>query len=186
MPICKKCDKKFPNWVTIDGRKKNLCSRKFCLECSPWGKHNTKDITKKEGEYKRKEDQYKGNNCRYCGEIIYKRENVFCNRVCLKKHTTIKRIAKLEAGLLKMSSTIKKALIDKHGENCFICGQNNDWNGKPLTLQADHIDGNSDNNVEKNLRLLCPNCHTQTETFCGGGLPKDTKRNKYLRSFKSK
>lgn len=40
-----------------------------------------------------------------------------------------------------------------------------DWNGKPLQLQIDHVDGNNKNNVVENLRYLCPNCHTQTETW---------------------
>ena len=40
------------------------------------------------------------------------------------------------------------------------------WNDKKLSLQLDHINGdNSDNRLE-NLRFLCPNCHTQTETYC--------------------
>ena len=41
------------------------------------------------------------------------------------------------------------------------------YNGKPLTLQLDHIDGNPINNNLENLRFLCPNCHSQTDTFAG-------------------
>lgn len=48
---------------------------------------------------------------------------------------------------------------------CAECGMSPEWNGKPLTLQVDHIDGDRFNNVLENLRFLCPNCHTQTETF---------------------
>lgn len=40
-----------------------------------------------------------------------------------------------------------------------------EWMGKPITLDIDHIDGNWLNNLEENLRFLCPNCHSQTETF---------------------
>ena len=36
---------------------------------------------------------------------------------------------------------------------------------KKLSLQIDHIDGNCENNKPDNLRLLCPNCHTQTDTW---------------------
>lgn len=39
------------------------------------------------------------------------------------------------------------------------------WNGKPLVLQVDHIDGDHTNNLIENLRLVCPNCHTQTDTY---------------------
>jgi len=49
---------------------------------------------------------------------------------------------------------------------CSICGINT-WLNKPLTLQLDHINGdNRDNRIEI-LRLLCPNCHSQTDNFCG-------------------
>lgn len=63
---------------------------------------------------------------------------------------------------------LKKRLI-KEGflENkCNICGITT-WNDKQIVLQLDHIDGNPHNHVFNNLRLLCPNCHSQTETWCG-------------------
>lgn len=48
---------------------------------------------------------------------------------------------------------------------CSECKIEKEWNGKPLTLQLDHINGvNNDNRIE-NLRFLCPNCHSQTDTF---------------------
>ena len=53
-------------------------------------------------------------------------------------------------------------------ETCSECGQHRTWNSKPLSLHLDHIDGNPSNNHENNLRFICPNCHTQTETFCIG------------------
>jgi hypothetical protein len=52
-------------------------------------------------------------------------------------------------------------------EKCEICEIGSSWNNKPLVLQLDHINGiNNDNRLE-NLRLLCPNCHSQTDTFSG-------------------
>lgn len=59
---------------------------------------------------------------------------------------------------------IKEKILDYE---CVECGNNGEWNGKPLSLQLDHINGvNNDNRIE-NLRFLCPNCHTQTETYAG-------------------
>lgn len=63
-------------------------------------------------------------------------------------------------------STLKKRYIKQCKEiKCNRCGIYS-WMGKPLTLQLDHIDGDSTNNILSNLRLLCPNCHSQTDTFC--------------------
>ena len=49
---------------------------------------------------------------------------------------------------------------------CAVCLLPPTWSGKPLKLQVDHIDGDALNNCISNLRFLCPNCHSQTETFC--------------------
>lgn len=48
---------------------------------------------------------------------------------------------------------------------CSECGLEDKYNGKPLTLQLDHINGDNKDNRLENLRFLCPNCHTQTETY---------------------
>lgn len=51
-------------------------------------------------------------------------------------------------------------------DRCEICGQGNTWNDKLLVLQLDHINGIHTDNRLENLRIVCPNCHTQTDTFC--------------------
>lgn len=52
-------------------------------------------------------------------------------------------------------------------DKCAICDLGPEWNGLSLTLQLDHINGKPKDNRIENLRLLCPNCHSQTETFAG-------------------
>ncbi len=85
----------------------------------------------------------------------------------------------LKEGIVIWGSRLKQRLIrEKILENkCAICGQGPEWNNKELVLQLDHINGiRSDNRLE-NLRIICPNCHTQTPTFSGrnGGRANNTK-----------
>jgi hypothetical protein len=49
-----------------------------------------------------------------------------------------------------------------------LCNQLPFHNGSPLTLQLDHKNGDNTDNRLENLRILCPNCHSQTHTFSGG------------------
>ena len=49
-------------------------------------------------------------------------------------------------------------------------GNDGEWNEKSITLELDHIDGDRYNNNFDNLRILCPNCHSQTPTFRGRGI----------------
>jgi L-rhamnose mutarotase len=65
----------------------------------------------------------------------------------------------------EMSHTsVRKRLLHERNQTCEECGIGNEYNGKPLSLELDHIDGNSKNNKIENLRILCPNCHSQTPT----------------------
>src|SRR3989344_4860742 len=67
-----------------------------------------------------------------------------------------------------VSSPIKKYLRNKFGNKCCLCGWSSIKKKTGLVpLVADHIDGNWRNNVEKNLRLICPNCDSLTPTYAG-------------------
>ena len=58
---------------------------------------------------------------------------------------------------------ISEGVLENKCESCGLT----EWLGNTLTLHLDHIDGNNHNHTRNNLRLLCPNCHSQTDTWCG-------------------
>ncbi len=75
---------------------------------------------------------------------------------------------------------IKEGLRENKCEECNI----EDWNGKDIVFHLDHINGNNTDNRINNLRILCPNCHSQTDTYCNrnGGSSEimDNRKNRYL------
>lgn len=69
-------------------------------------------------------------------------------------------------GYKEVASTLRRALADVGVEyKCKKCGVGEEWQGEKLVIQIDHINGDFLDNRKKNLRFLCPNCHSQTETF---------------------
>lgn len=66
-------------------------------------------------------------------------------------------------------SSLKKRLIKEQllEYKCQICGNEGEWLGLPLSLQLDHINGDNKDHRLENLRFICPNCHSQTETYAG-------------------
>lgn len=71
--------------------------------------------------------------------------------------------------------TIRRRVIEEEilEYKCVICDNNGQWNGRNLTLQLDHINGDSSDNRVKNLRWLCPNCHSQTTTYTGKNIRRE-------------
>ena len=65
-------------------------------------------------------------------------------------------------------NSLKRRLINENklAYKCAICGIS-EWNGQLLSLHLDHINGKHNDHRLKNLRFLCPNCHSQTETYAG-------------------
>lgn len=66
------------------------------------------------------------------------------------------------------ASYVRKLVLTKNliEYKCASCNLIDSWNGKKLNLQLDHINGKRNDHRLENLRWLCPNCHSQTETFC--------------------
>ncbi|WP_405013170.1 HNH endonuclease signature motif containing protein [Kitasatospora sp. NBC_01539] len=63
---------------------------------------------------------------------------------------------------------IRQALLELgHPDECADCGTGPVWQGRPLALEVDHVNGDWSDNRPGNVRLLCPNCHAVTDTYCG-------------------
>lgn len=68
---------------------------------------------------------------------------------------------------------IKEFSLLEH--KCSECGLS-DWRNKDISLELDHIDGDASNCKLSNLRLVCPNCHSQTDTFRGRSINTGRKK----------
>ena len=110
---------------------------------------------------------------------------LFCCTKCYANNRIAKR--------LRLGTTMDKFLrkyIYEHWEpKCCECGNGIVWNNKPLRLQIDHKNGNKKDNRRENIRIICPNCHTQTETWGVKNASEDgmiamVNGAKYLRSLK--
>lgn len=85
--------------------------------------------------------------------------------------------------LIKSKDIIKKLLSIGREYRCEKCGIT-EWCGEEITLQVHHIDGDHFNNELDNLQLLCPNCHTQTDSYAGKKNKRGEKTTKYIRPRK--
>jgi len=130
------------------------------------------------GKGNRKNKKY----CLNCGNLLDSGQKKFCCPQCQQNSQSLAFLKDWKNGLLTgisgqygISSHIKNYLFNKNNNACEICG----WDkinliSNRVPLQMHHIDGNCLNNIENNLQLLCPNCHSLTETF--GNLNKNSKR----------
>ena len=109
--------------------------------------------------------------CHGCGievEWGWHKMNKYCSIKCQGQVTTRERIRQwLEEGkgwTSKNPGWAKKYLLETRGNCCHVC-HITEWMDKPIVLELDHIDGDHRNNHPDNLRMICPNCHSQTDTY---------------------
>lgn len=111
--------------------------------------------------------------CVVCGKEKIKTrqtQNKYCSLQCqatLTKKTAVELwLSGVDSGIRKQSTAgfIKRYLLEQQNNKCAHCGIT-EHNGKPLVLELEHKDGDSDNNRPENLECLCPNCHSQTPTY---------------------
>jgi hypothetical protein len=131
-------------------------NRKFCdHKCSATFNNKLRD--KKEKEYKK---------CLNCDEKLSRNDKIYCNNICQHEHQWEKKKILIENGDIKNNQTLRKYKIEKDGHKCNICKKTK-WEGDEIPLVLDHIDGDPYNNLPENLRMICPNCDAQTETYKG-------------------
>lgn len=112
---------------------------------------------------------------------------VFCSQKCSTEYKKNEKIIRFLNGELTDSQvrkeTIREYLIKLQSGKCIICNQPPFYNGKPLVFIVDHIDGNFGNNNPENIRAICPNCNSQTDTFSGKnvGINKEKRHKKRYR-----
>ena len=155
MPICKNCGSNFPNTKIINDKRVNLSSRKYCLDCSPFGLHNTRPV-------RLNIDVYNGDHrCLLCGrQYEYNRSKGHTKEIC-NSCLVNNRIYKL-----------KIKCLEYKGNECSSCG----YNANVKALCFHHLD---DKEKEFNISgshciswerikaeldkcvLLCSNCHIE-------------------------
>lgn len=116
-------------------------------------------------------------NCKNCGtesKWSHQKFNIYCSNTCKGEAQFKETIKRFKLGEVSERLTLRKVLTEVKGYSCACCGIS-EHNNKPIVLQVDHIDGNAGNNMPKNLRLICPNCHSQTKSYGGGNKGKGRK-----------
>lgn len=161
---CKNCGKE------LKGDQYSFCSR----SCSATFNNKKRNSHKELNEASIKPKKVKlDKKCLFCGNIINSRNKFFCSNLCQLNYQKQQYLNNwklgLESGLsgeFGISSYIRNYLLNKSNYKCELCGwgEINTFTNK-IPLEIHHKDGNYLNNSEDNLQVLCPNCHSLTETF---------------------
>ena len=155
MPKCKLCGRPFPTKIRIKGKVRNLCKRKYCFTCSPFGEHNTRKLQNVyEEDVKR--------TCALCKKtFIYNRKGYHGRELCGSCHVILHR------------KRTKEKAIEYKGGKCLLCGyskcnrnmifhhlnpKEKDFNISGTSLSWERIRKELDKCV-----LLCCRCHGEVE-----------------------
>lgn len=96
----------------------------------------------------------------------------------LKNKTPEQLLICRDDGVRESHRNLKRVLIEIGIEYCCEqCKIGPSWNNRPLVIQVDHINGDPFDNRKENLRFLCPNCHSQTDTFTSKNLKSKVEKN---------
>ena len=114
-------------------------------------------------------------NCINCDkEFDYmpsQKNGKYCSNKCQGEYSVKKRFIKDGVWHYNMATYLKRI----RGNKCEDCGIT-EWLGREISMHVDHIDGDRTNNTYDNLRILCPNCHSQTPTFASKNVSAEGKQ----------
>lgn len=144
MPICRRCNNKFRTKCIIDGKKRNLRNRKYCLDCSPFGLHNTRIL----------EDKLKPHckNCKKCGKSSTRSVCGACN-------------------VRERKKKLKMMAVEYKGGKCEICGyskcitalhfHHKDPSEKDFSIAGQTRGWEKIRKEIDKCMILCANCHSE-------------------------
>jgi hypothetical protein len=159
MKNCKKCGNSFETQKGL----LNYCSIE-CRNSRTW----TEEDKKKKSESAKNSEKLKASIENTKKWFDYK------NHGKKIQETWNKKLLNEDFDKLSFLRLRKRIILEQNG-CCNHCGIK-EWNNKPITLELEHIDGNNQNNDRNNLECICPNCHSQTNTWRGKN--KRNQRNK--------
>jgi hypothetical protein len=126
--------------------------------------------------------------CLFCNtnaKFSHQKDNKYCSNRCQIDYQYNLKIAEWKITHIASSGSgsapwLKRYLFEKQNGQCNHC-KNTEWLGKPINLELEHKDGNSVNDHEDNVELLCPNCHSYTPTYKGRnkGSGRHSRRERY-------
>lgn len=139
---CEICEDEFDNYRALNGHKRMHGTSKGSRKCTRIIKY-----------------------CLVCDSEMPRHNKKYCSNSCQQQHIWEDEKIKIENNEQSSKVKLRRYLEESIDVVCDECGIGTDWNNKFLMLQLDHIDGDNSNNILSNIRLLCPNCHTQTATW---------------------
>lgn len=130
---------------------------RFCKFCS----------SKCSATFNNRDKPKKRRACKNCGAVCKARSSFFCSSACFERYRRDNKKKEIERlGVFASNRQARIFLSEKFGRKCSIC-EVVTWNGSPVPLVADHVDGNSCNNSVGNIRLVCCNCDALLPTYKG-------------------
>lgn len=160
---CQKCQKEFSTKIKLNGKTRNLQRRKYCLDCSPFGEHNTIDLTNRPTEAL----------CVCCKGGLKFKQIKYCSSSCKAQHTNSVNSSSYKCQQGRALQR-KITFVNQLGGKCEKCGYAKNlaaltFHHRDPALKVRALDARGFSNTNlttlteevKKCTLLCHNCHTE-------------------------